>query len=236
MPKIEFICDPALVDRIPHPDRASKFIPDWFRSLPREMGMDDAHGMPGLSARACLPMADAMGLGAIIPLPFSVESFIHPDTGGINFRWGEDVPFQPIETHHPAQLGDGGPPFHGIVPLKWINPWRIILPDGYSAQIVQPMNQPQLPFVTFAGAVDCDALDVPVNIPFLWTAGDAEMIIPAGTPIAQVIAYKRTDQIRDITARGASVDELNIEKTAKNRKYSEESVYSREWRHRHKDG
>lgn len=46
------------------------------------------------------------------------------------------------------------------------------------------MNQPQLPFITFVGAVDCDALDVPVNIPFMWTAGDAEIIIPAGTQIA----------------------------------------------------
>lgn len=106
----------------------------------------------------------------------------------------------------------------------------------HSAQIVQPMNQPQLPFITFVGAVDCDALDVPVNIPFMWTAGDAEIIIPAGTQIAQVIVYKRTNKICDITARAASADELATETAAKTRKYSEESVYIPEWRHRHKDG
>ena len=46
--RIEFVCAPELVGRIPPPDRSIRFAPEWFKRLDREMGVSDAHGLPGL--------------------------------------------------------------------------------------------------------------------------------------------------------------------------------------------
>ena len=69
-PMIEFLCDPALVGKIPAPERAIRFAPDWFKRLNREMGMAYENGLPAMTAKACLPMTDAFSLGFVIPLPF----------------------------------------------------------------------------------------------------------------------------------------------------------------------
>jgi len=63
MTDIKFLCPPEFDGKIPKPARASKFLPDWFRDLPREMDMTDEHGLPGLTVKACLPVTDIMSLG-----------------------------------------------------------------------------------------------------------------------------------------------------------------------------
>ena len=107
------------------------------------------------------------------------------------------------------------------------------LSPGWSASFLHPVNHFELPFHAFAGSVDCDALDVPVNVPFLWTSPPRAMRLPAGTPMVQVIPYERAVQLREATARPETPDEVDARLAASTRKYSEESVYAREWRRRH---
>lgn len=231
--EIEFLCPPELDGRIPPPAPAARFLPEWYRDLPREMGMPDAHGLPGLTVRACLPVADVMAQGWIIPLPFDVWTVLDPVAQQIAFRWDRDCPFNVIEPHHPGQIGADEPgPFEGAQPLKFLNPWRVRLPAGWSASFLQPINHFELPFHAFAGAVDCDALDVPVNVPFLWTAPPRAIRLPAGTPMVQVIPYCRGSQPRAVI-RAETGEETATRNAALTRKHSEESVYAREWRRRH---
>lgn len=229
-PEISFLCDPALIDRIPHPQRAIRFAPEWFKRLDREMGMKDAHGLPGLTAKACLPMTDAFSLGFVIPLPFDVQFHIPADRVSIQLGWADNVPFQPVEQHHPAQIGAPAPPFASTMPLKFINPWRVIVPDGYSVLFTQPFNQPGLPFTCFTGLVDCDRLDTTVNLPFMWTGECGDHLLAAGTPIAQLIPIRRETLIKDGAARAANSAELAEQAQASERKYHEESTYARDWR------
>ncbi len=231
-PRISFLCPPELDGKIPTPAPASKFLPDWFRNLPREIGMKDAHGLPGLTVRACLPVADIMSLGWIIPLPFDIWAAPDPHTGHLQFRWKDGIDFSPLDQHHPGQIGGDASPFEGMMPLKFINPWRVTLPPGWSASFVHPINHFELPFTAFSGAVDCDALDVPVNVPFFWTARAPEVHVPAGTPMVQVIPYER-GKMPKAEMRSETSDEAQTRKMALGRKYSEESVYAREWRRRH---
>ena len=233
---MQFLCPPELLDHIPHPQPAAKFLPQWFRDLPREMGLRDAHGLPGLTVRACLPVADIMALGWIIPLPFDISAGVDPDTGQLQFRWAEGLPFAPIEPHHPGQIGAGRPPFQAVQPLKFLNPWRVILPAGWSAAFLHPQNHFELPFRAFSGAVDCDALEVPVNVPFVWQAQSAEAHLPAGTPMVQVVPYGRKAMTGAAQVRAESVDEQAARAVAHRRKHSEESIYAREWRRRHERG
>lgn len=233
MTPITFLCPPELDGKIPAPLPASKHIPDWFKALPREMGIKDEHGLPGLTVRACLPVADIMSLGWMLPLPFDLKVIIDPATGQFMVDYAPDIPFKLIEPHHPGQIGADKPPFYGSQPLKFINPWRVVLPDGWSAAFIHPMNHFELPFVTFNAAVDCDALSVPVNIPFFWSGREAETFLPAGTPIAQIIPYERKAMKLSAEARAETPDEAEVRAASLNRKYGEESVYAREWRRRH---
>jgi hypothetical protein len=229
-PAIEFLCSPALWGKIPVPERAVRFVPDWFRRLDREMGVPDVHGLPGLTAKACLPMTDAFALGFVIPLPFDVRILVPGDRIAIQLGWAEDVPFAPIEQHHPAQIGGPAPPFESTMPLKFINPWRIKVPAGYSVLFTQPLSRPDLPFTCFSGLVDCDRFDTTVNLPFAWTGPLGDHFLPAGTPIAQLIPIRRAAMPKQGVARAASGVELAEQEAAKARKYHEESTYARNWR------
>lgn len=229
-PEVEFLCDPGLHGRIPAPERAIRFAPEWFRRLPREMGMEDAHGMPGLTAKACLPMTDAFSLGFVIPLPCDLQVLIPEDRVSIQFGWAPDAPFQPIEQHHPGQIGAPEPPFERTMPLKFINPWRIKVPDGYSVLFTHPLNRPDLPFTCFSGLVDCDRFATTVNFPFALTGEVGEHFLPSGTPIAQLVPIRRDTLLKDAAARPSTAEELAEQEAAKQRKYHEESTYARDWR------
>ncbi|GGD56578.1 hypothetical protein GRI62_02695 [Erythrobacter arachoides] len=227
---IEFLCDPDLEGRIPQPERAIRFAPDWFRRLDREMGVPDAQGMPGLTVKACLPVTDAFALGYVIPLPWDVSVRVPEDRVSLQFGWTPECTFQPIEQHHPAQIGAPEPPFQHSMPLKFINPWRVKVPLGYSVLFTPPLNRPDLPFTCFSGMVDCDNFATTINFPFLWTGETGDHILPAGTPIAQVIPMPRDALIKTHTARASQSDELIEQADARHRKYHSESAYRREWR------
>ncbi|WP_415404205.1 hypothetical protein [Tateyamaria sp. SN3-11] len=233
MADIEFLCPPDLIGKIPEPAPAARFLPEWFRDLDREMGMKDAHGLPGLTVRACLPVADVMAQGWIIPTPVDLWTELDPATGGIRFAWSPDAPLVPMATHHPDQIGAQFPPFEGAQPLKFINPWRVVLPAGWSASFFHPINHFELPFSAFNGTVDCDALDVPVNVPFLWTTQRKVIRLPAGTPMVQVVPFERAAQLRAASIRAETAEEAVARETAHTRKHSEESLYARQWRRRH---
>ncbi len=230
VPQIEFLCDPELWGHIPSPEKSIRSAPDWFKKLDREMDMTDAQGLPGLTVKACLPVTDVFSLGFMLPLPFDVQLLVPEDRVSIQMGWAPNVPFQPIEQHHPGQIGAPEPPFESTMPLKFINPWRIKVPEGYSVLFSQPFSRPDLPFTSFSGFVDCDRFDTTVNIPFVWTGPIGTFVLPAGTPIAQMIPIKRDTLLKSGASRASNQAELDEQAQAKQRKYHEESTYARDWR------
>ncbi|MEM9054862.1 MAG: hypothetical protein AAGB16_06010 [Pseudomonadota bacterium] len=227
---IEFVCSPELFGKIPEPTRAGKAMPDWFRSLPREMGMRDAHGLPGLTAKACLPMTDIFSLGYILPLPVDLQIEGEGYGAPLQIGWAQDIGFNPVEAHHPGQIGAPNPPFGAAQPQKFVNPWRLIVPKGYSVLFTHPFNHFELPFLCFNAMVDCDQFETTVNIPFLWTGAPGRHVLPAGTPIAQVIPIKRETLLKDYQARAATTEEVTHRVQADQLKYGEISTYARDWR------
>ena len=229
-PTIQFLCDPVLESRIPAPEKAVRSAPEWFKRLDRELGVPDAQGLPGMTIKACLPVTDVFNLGYIIPLPFDVMLRVPEDRLAIQLGWAPDTPLQPIEQHLPAQIGAPEHPFEQAMPLKFINPWRIKVPEGYSVLFAPPFSRPDLPFTCFSGLVDCDRFATTINFPFLWTGETGDHYLPAGTPMVQAVPIRRDTLIKQSSARVSTEAELAEQATAKERKYGEESVYSREWR------
>jgi hypothetical protein len=100
--------------------------------------------------------------------------------------------------------------------LKWMNPWRIETPKDYSLLFLPPLNRLDNPIIPLTGLVDTDTFDNIVNIPFIHSmleAGGPEVIIPAGTPICQVIPVRRDTWTSKVTW----LDKQELRKTKKKR-------------------
>ena len=84
--------------------------------------------------------------------------------------------------------------------VKFLNPWRIYTPKGYSVMFMTPTYQFEKRFTVLPGIVETDSYHH-INFPSIWhTTKDA--IIERGTPFIQVIPFKRDEW-------NISVDEMN---------------------------
>jgi len=80
----------------------------------------------------------------------------------------------------------------GKVLLKLINPWVIETSEGYSIKFQNPANNWDYDIQLIEGVVDTDRYYANVNLPFVWTGSEVgTFLIPCGTPIAQIIPFKR---------------------------------------------
>ena len=174
-------------DDIERPKPASKIIPEWYKSMSSYIeGNKKPNGSGGTNStiKRCVPVFDAITAGYIITSPADV--YVSIKEGQQYFEWSALglIQFHPIEQapDHPNRKPHSYP--------KWINYWSIKTPKGYSTLFVQPMHRDSL-FTILSGIVDTDTYSAPVNFPFVINDPLFEGLIPKGTPIAQVIPFKR---------------------------------------------
>lgn len=100
--------------------------------------------------------------------------------------------------------------------IKFHNPWTIETPPGWSVQIKNPANSWSNDITLLEGTVDTDEYHLPILFPFVWTGSEeGEYIIPRGTPLAQVIPFKREEtelEVGDLDQhkRAALMNKLNL--------------------------
>lgn len=192
--KINFIptienSDNKLLSPIP----AVRNLPDWYKAKKPLTGNTkdlraNPDGTKNVSIKWCNPFGDALGSGYFMLLENDVQ--VKQVNGSQNFVWfrgGDGF----ISSHSREQISpDLIPQGYSQDPWKFINFWGIQTPPGYSTLFTHPMNRTELPFLTLSGVVDTDDYNQPVNFPFI-IKNDFEGIIEAGTPIAQVIPFRR---------------------------------------------
>lgn len=178
------------------PKPASKLIPEWYKNTNSYIGGEKKPSGDGgtlATVKKCMPVFDALTAGYIIELPADV--YVSKKDNGQWFEWSDFglVQFHPIEQapEHPARKPFPYP--------KWMNPWGIKTPKGYSTLFVQPFHRESV-FTILPGIVDTDKYTAPVNFPFVINDPSFQGLIPKGTPIAQVIPFKRDNW--DITFGG----------------------------------
>lgn len=186
--KVEFFADQTHIDAFPNPQPASKFIPDFFKRLKPQV---DAHPSSG-TVKRCVPFLDTLTHGYIIPLWSDV--YIRANNGEITIDFPENLPMSSSLSPHGYTQIENHPlsdqPY-GNLPMKWHNPWGVKTPKGWSCLFTSPLNHLETRFKVLDGIVDTDTYYSKVNFPFIWTGGDGEFFIPRGTPLVQVIPYKR---------------------------------------------
>jgi hypothetical protein len=191
--KIKFTNISGLDDIYP-PEPAMQNIPQWYIDTDSYIGKikkpNSNHETPGTIKR-CMPVFDAISMGYILKTPVDIYvSTKITENGhvGPSYEWPsmDTLRFHNIEQapDHPARNGQK------TAYAKWMNPWSIKTDPGYSCLFIQPMHRECI-FNIFPGVVDTDKYFAPVNLPFVLLDKDFEGLIPSGTPIAQVIPFKR---------------------------------------------
>ena len=200
MKKISFIHPPNMASMDPIVP-ASKALPDWYKKAKIDIHIDGIHNGPWNTAfKGCMPLFDAMTQGYVVPLwaDLYIEMKPNPHHGMMEpvFTWGENSPMPLIEAHSPQQV-EGLPSIERAkaeTAFKFVNPWTVRTPPGYSCLMVPPFNNPSPYFQMFSAIVATDTYWNQINFPFAWTGpDDFEGVIPIGTPLMQIIPFKRVD-------------------------------------------
>ena len=173
------------------PIPSSRIIPEWYKkttSYINDEKKPDGVGNTTATVKRCMPVFDALTSGYIITTYVDIYlsktkdgnlKIEAPSLNPLGFHPVEQAEFIPGKTEKTKQFP------------KWMNPWGIKTPNGYSCLFVAPLHHPNEFFKVLPGVVDTDQYTAPVNFPFMFNDQDFEGLIPAGTPMVQVIPFKR---------------------------------------------
>ena len=139
-----------------YPQPASSFVPDWYKELEsykdnvKKPFKENAGSTPA-SIKRCMPVFDSLNSGYIITS--YVDVWVHQEEESSTeetsnkssaitnpyYQWPSFTPiaFHPVEQA-PTYPDKGG---HKYQYPKWINPWGIKTPPGYSCLFVPPFHR-----------------------------------------------------------------------------------------------
>jgi hypothetical protein len=169
------------------PKPAVKEVPRWYKDTPEYIDGQIKKIVDGNNThtiKKCIPVFDAITSGYILYTQVDLE--ITQQEGLPFYTW----PAQDAISFHPIEQAPLHPTRNEAPYPKWNNPYAITTPPGYSTLFMQPMHRESV-FTIFEGVVDTDTYKAPVNFPFVLKDTKWKGIIPAGTPMAQVIPFKR---------------------------------------------
>lgn len=187
MKKIKFT-NITNLEAVEKPEPASRLVPEWYKKTESYIGgvriPSQDQLITSATIKKCMPVFDAITAGYIIKSPADV--WVTIKNGVQRFHWSnfDLISFHPVEQ---APLHPEKKPY---AYAKWNNPWSIKTPKGYSTLFVQPFHRESI-FTILPGIVDTDKYFASINFPFVINDPNFEGIIPVGTPIAQVIPFKR---------------------------------------------
>jgi hypothetical protein len=198
--KIDFYTNEITAMKYP-PIPAKKMIPDWYKEL-NEFAFDPIYKDNAKyqilnkftssigTIKSCIPVRDYMTSGYIIRA--CGQSLITPDVMNDEEKtfWARSGGSQKIEQHGyhqcPVKMNN-----YKNVYMKFPNPWRIIVPKGYSCLFYQPKFFFEERYTLFPGIVDCDDYqDEGINFPGVVNSSESFYIEP-GDPIMLVFPFKR---------------------------------------------
>ena len=186
---VEFLCRAEDEGVIAEPVLAKTVLPKWLRHLPGTDKTQVGATNSGITIKRCMPFLDALSTGWIIPLAATVRIEISDDGRTVDTGWEFDR--EMVSNHAPFQVA--GNPFEPRPPLKFHNYWTIKTPPGWSCLFLPPINRPNRVVHVLSGVVDTDTYASPVNFPFFATAPDGVYRLEKGTPLVQVVPFRRAD-------------------------------------------
>ena len=180
----------------PYP--AVKQLPKWFTdaspynhnngTYPDDGKLHVRHMVPNFSFKKCTPLLDGLTSGYIIPLWADV--IVEQNNGFPLIFWKtrNDI----FNVHGESAKDIPSPVGYDQVVYKYNNCWIPETPKGYSSLIISPLGYNDLAFKAVPAIVDTDSSTLELVFP-MWVKTGFEGVVEKGTPLIQIIPFKRDD-------------------------------------------
>lgn len=204
MPKLKFETHQNILDAIPHPKPALKFVPSWYKNLKKEFQCPVSEVSKVPTIKQCLPVRDFITSGYIIPA--WCDMHFKKDSKGrmqaVNMKTPKDYNnmYNIGFDGHGIQQVEGTPLealCDGDKLIKLHNPWMIHTPRGYSCFLMSPFYETS-DITILPAVVDTDRHVTQVNFPCVMPSDEA--FVKKGDPLVQVIPFKRDSWTSEIGA------------------------------------
>lgn len=212
-PVVEFIDISGGTHESLRPRPAKLELPDWYKNMEGYVPNLSRNSGPGSNPstiKRCMPVFDAITVGYIIFTPMDVQIVNGREVGdpssgkkygwpnknvmAIEFHGHEQAESHPYTQNQKVETGS--------IP-KWNHPWAIRTPKGYSCLFVAPLHRDS-PIQIMEGVVDTDVYNSPVKFPFVFNDPNFSGVVSAGTPLAQVIPFRRESYRHSISTANSS--------------------------------
>jgi hypothetical protein len=197
---IKFWAESSNVSNLcPVPVPSKEVVPKWYKDLSRysegnKLNIDKSGGA-NMSVKACMPFLDSLTSGYMIKLHCDIlVEWQDEDT--FTMKWTSEMP--PL-TPRGKSIAESVPTANGYTPFlqAWEIKYCFKAPKGYSLFVTHPLNRLDLPFISTSGVVDADKGIGSGGVPFALKKGFSG-IIEAGTPILQLVPFKREDWKKEL--------------------------------------
>lgn len=195
MKKIYFIpYNDEVLGKITMPEPSLKKIPKWYKNSfkyyeSNKISFCKKNEKPEFTVKSCIPVFDTLSMGYIQST--WTDIYIEQNENEILYRYASgpeivSIRNQVVRQKLPAPIGCTD------IMFDWKRYWIPKTPRGYSCMYIHPMYHNDLPFVTMPGIIDSDVWNGPgLNSPNFFIKKGFNGIIPKGTPMYQIIPFKR---------------------------------------------
>lgn len=186
---------PKLIDIFPEPEPASKNLPSWYKQQPAYFNNDKTviNGSQKLTVKKCIAFFDVVSSGYILKCPVD----IHIDTTQekpvfeISPQFNQlKIPL--IANHSMEQVShypiDKENELDFLLRINMV--WVISTSKNYSCLFLNPQHHDSLPIKAVSAIIDTDEFYSDGLFSFIVKKG-FKGIIKKGTPLVQVIPFKR---------------------------------------------
>jgi len=179
----------------PRPVPTSQYLPSWWKNAdPYARMPENPDGkkivIRGQESNAtfkkCTPMLDLLTSGYIVPLWAGVT--VENIEGNLSINWRVNKQVFDLHGSQDIDIPDG----YSLQQFKYLNPWIPQLPKGYSLLVIPPVGYPNSPFRCMSAIIDYDSTKHPLSPPVFVKEG-FEGVVEQGTPMMQLIPFKRDD-------------------------------------------
>jgi hypothetical protein len=179
------------------PFPAVKKLPEWFTKASPHYGSEKfpydgklhfRNTEANNTYKKCTPLLDGMSSGYIIPLWVDVMVEQENNFPYIYWKTQSDI----FQLHGSPSREIPAPTGYDQVVYKYMNTWIPQTPKGYSCLFISPLGYGDLPFKAVPAIVDTDKSNLELIFP-MWVKTGFEGIVEKGTPMVQIIPFKRDD-------------------------------------------
>lgn len=218
MPTIKFYpFDRDTTKFTPEPEPASRNLPEWYKKQPAEIKMATSYqmGQVGSTVKKCMPIFDAMTAGYVFKAPCDIYlDGTNPNklTYSIpaSLKQYEEALFA---THHRDQYSEypiNSDREHKDL-LRIMPFWSAKTPEGYATLVVPPLHGDLGPLRAIPGLIDTDKFITDGHFSFLVDRTFVG-VVKRGTPLAQLIPFKREDWEMELVPQSIADKEVNSQR------------------------